>query len=70
MGWDSFGLPAENAAIERGVSPSLWTEGNVERMREQLGGMGGGFDWGRVSTVLRALPIGGYGNGVGWDGVG
>ncbi|KAF8427550.1 leucyl-tRNA synthetase [Tirmania nivea] len=47
MGWDSFGLPAENAAIERGVSPGLWTEKNVERMREQLGGMGGGFDWGR-----------------------
>ena len=52
MGWDSFGLPAENAAIERGVSPSLWTERNVERMREQLGGMGGGFDWGRVGAMF------------------
>ncbi|KAF8438239.1 hypothetical protein BGX38DRAFT_1210159 [Terfezia claveryi] len=46
MGWDSFGLPAENAAIERGMSPSLWTERNVQRMRDQLGGIGGVFDLG------------------------
>lgn len=48
MGWDSFGLPAENAAIERGVKPANWTVQNVERMKEQLGAMMGGFNWERV----------------------
>lgn len=46
MGWDAFGLPAENAAIERGINPAVWTKGNIERMKEQLGAMNGSWDWG------------------------
>lgn len=48
MGWDAFGLPAENAAIERGVSPAMWTRENVLKMKEQLKTMNGGIDWSRV----------------------
>ena len=48
MGWDAFGLPAENAAIERGVNPADWTRQNVQKMKDQLIGMNGGFDWSRV----------------------
>ena len=51
MGWDSFGLPAEKAAIQRGASPERWTVQNVMKMKEQLGVMGGGFDWDRVSFL-------------------
>ncbi|HEX6030589.1 MAG TPA: leucine--tRNA ligase [Tepidiformaceae bacterium] len=47
MGFDSFGLPAENAAIKRGVDPAEWTEANIERMRAQLRMMGSSFDWER-----------------------
>lgn len=45
MGWDAFGLPAENAAIEHGINPAVWTRGNIERMKEQLGAMNGSWDW-------------------------
>jgi leucyl-tRNA synthetase len=48
MGWDAFGLPAENAAIERGIDPAVWTEKNITLMKEQLLGMNGWFDWTRV----------------------
>ncbi|KAI0011100.1 leucyl-tRNA synthetase [Xylariaceae sp. FL0662B] len=47
MGWDAFGLPAENAAIERGIDPAVWTKDNIARMKEQLEYMNGSFDWSR-----------------------
>jgi leucyl-tRNA synthetase len=47
MGFDAFGLPAENAAIKRGIHPRQWTYANIERMRKQLRSMGAMFDWER-----------------------
>ena len=47
MGFDSFGLPAENAAIKRNIHPQKWTYANIERMRGQLRSMGAMFDWER-----------------------
>jgi leucyl-tRNA synthetase len=47
MGWDAFGLPAENAAIEHGVHPAQWTDQNIDQMREQFRRLGFSFDWGR-----------------------
>ena len=47
MGFDAFGLPAENAAIQRNIHPRKWTYANIERMRRQLRSMGAMFDWER-----------------------
>ncbi len=51
MGWDSFGMPAENAAIKHGVAPSKWTHENIAEMRSELDRLGFGYDWDREVTT-------------------
>src|ERR1041384_8230418 len=53
MGWDSFGLPAENAAISNNTPPREWTLGNIAKMKAQMNRLGFGYDWSReVTTCL------------------
>src|SRR5215470_14663450 len=54
IGFDAFGLPAENAAISRGIQARTWTLANVDKMRRQLRSMGAGWDWQR--EIVSCLP--------------
>ncbi len=53
MGWDAFGMPAENAAIEQGVHPASWTMHNISYMKQQLQRLGLSYDWKREITTCR-----------------
>ena len=51
MGWDAFGLPAENAAVERGEQPEKWTRANIAQMKKQMDDFCFGFEFDRVRLM-------------------
>ncbi len=53
MGWDAFGLPAENAAIDRGIPPAKWTDQNIAQMKQQLQQLGLSLDWNREVATCK-----------------
>ena len=53
MGWDSFGLPAENAAIKNDIHPAIWTDSNIAEMHRQLQGLGFSYDWDREVATCK-----------------
>src|SRR6478672_1993283 len=53
MGWDAFGMPAENAAMEKGVHPGAWTLQNIEQMKAQLKRLGFALDWSRELATCK-----------------
>ncbi len=53
MGWDSFGLPAENAAIKNGIRPDIWTHDNIAEMKNQLKSLGLSYDWDREVATCK-----------------
>src|SRR5574344_1475257 len=53
IGWDSFGLPAENAAMKHGANPAKWTEENIAYMTKQLKMLGLSYDWDREVTTCK-----------------
>ena len=57
MGWDAFGLPAENAAIKGGIAPAKWTYDNIAYMKQQMQAVGLAIDWSReLATGSRKSP--------------
>ncbi|WP_218353015.1 leucine--tRNA ligase [Alteromonas lipotrueiana] len=54
MGWDAFGLPAENAAINNNTAPAKWTYANIEYMKNQLNSLGFGYDWDREVATCKS----------------